>query len=274
MLTAVIVAAAVLAAAVIVNALVNRRVRLVRYDEKSPRLPAAFDGFRILVVSDLHNAPFAEQILALAEREKPDVVVFPGDMAYGPRPETMAETCRIVEGLGGRIPAYAVSGNHESCLKYGQFEKIFTHAGGIWLDDACETIRRGGEAIRLVGVRDRLKERDAEARCSERLRENLDPDTYSVTLCHRPEVYPSIADSGTDLVLSGHHHGGLLRLPVVGGVFSHRGKLFPKYDRGRYDGGRAPLIVSAGCDDGSRLPRFNNPPEVLLVTLKRKKEEP
>ena len=92
---------------------------------------------------------------------------------------------------------------------------------------------------------------------------------YSVTLCHRPEVFPFIKDSGTDLVLSGHHHGGLVRLPFVGGVFSHRGKLFPKYDRGRYDVGPATLIVSAGCDDGSKLPRVNNPPEIVLVTLRR-----
>ena len=243
--------AAALLAVYLVNRIVNRRLRLTEYTVRSSRLPAGFDGFRILVAADLHNTPLCERLLALVEKTKPDIVCFAGDMAYGGRRETMEETCRILDRLTGICPVYGVSGNHEACSTYDFFAEAFTAHCGIWLDDAYDTILRDGETIRIAGVRDRPFIEEETAESAAKLRENLDSAVYSVTLCHRPEVFPFIKDSGTDLVLSGHHHGGLVRLPFVGGVFSHRGKLFPEYDRGRYDAGPATLIVSAGCDDGS-----------------------
>ncbi len=262
------IAGAVLAA-YLVNRFVNRQTRLVTYTVRSGRLPAAFSGFRLLVAADLHDTPLCARILTLVEETKPDAVCMVGDMVYGGKTETMGEMCRILDSLAGVCPVYGVSGNHEACDTYDSFAEAFTAHGGVWLDDACVELRRGGDGIRIIGVKDRPFNEEETAASAAKLKENLDPDVYSVTLCHRPEVFPAIRDSGTDLVLAGHHHGGLIRLPFIGGVFAHRGKLFPDHDRGRYDEGGATLIVSAGCDDGSKLPRFNNPPEILLVTLER-----
>ncbi len=264
-------AGAVLLTAFLVNRRVNRRTRLVTYTVRSGRLPASFDGFRLLVAADLHDTPLCARILEFVRQTKPDVVCMVGDMVYGGKIEMMGEMCRILDSLAGSCTVYGVSGNHEACDAYDLFAEAFVAHGGVWLDDAFAVLCRGADEIRIAGVKDRpFNDNEEEAAAgAAKLRENLDPDVYSVTLCHQPEMFPVIRDSGTDLVLSGHHHGGLIRLPFLGGVFGHHGKLFPDHDRGRYDEGSSTLIVSAGCDDGSKLPRFNNPPEILLVTLER-----
>ena len=160
--------AAVLLAVCIVNRIVNRRLRLAEYTVRSSRLPAEFDGFRILVAADLHNTPLCERLLALVDKTKPDIVCFAGDMVYGGRRETMEEASRILDRLTGICPVYGVSGNHEAGPTYDFFADEFAVHGGIWLDDAYYTILRNGEEIRIAGVRDRpfIEEETAESAAS------------------------------------------------------------------------------------------------------------
>ncbi len=269
MLSPILWAASGLLVLTCIGVLWNLRMRTVCYTVRSARLPAAFDGFRLLVVTDLHDSPFADQILAVAAKERPDAVCFVGDMVYGSDLGDMREMCRLLAGLPEDAPAYAVSGNHEIGEAYRSFVCDFVRFGGVWLDDSHVSLRRGTEELRLIGLRDRKFEEEESAAALAHFAQNVDPAVFSVTLCHRPFLYPRLADAGTDLVLSGHMHGGLIRLPFIGGLINHEYTKGPRFDRGLYDLGRAPLIVSAGCDDGRRVPRANDPPEVLMVTLEK-----
>ena len=96
-------------------------------------------------------------------------------------------------------------------------------------------------------------------------------DDFSILLSHRADIYPGIKDTGADLILSGHLHGGIVRLPFLGGIIGKNEKksFFPYYEYGFYkEDDCAAMIVSGGCDKNPQKRRFFNPPEILLITLK------
>ena len=95
-----------------------------------------------------------------------------------------------------------------------------------------------------------------------------DGDSYTVLLSHRPELLEAYADSGVDLVFSGHAHGGQFRLPFVGGIVAPNQGLFPEYDSGLYTEKGATMLVSRGIGNGILPIRFNNRPEVILAELR------
>ena len=97
-----------------------------------------------------------------------------------------------------------------------------------------------------------------------------DADTFSILLSHRADLYPDIKDTGVDLILSGHLHGGIVRLPFVGGLIDKDKKvsISSEYEYGVYkEDGNATMIVSGGCDKNPKKRRIFNPPEVLVITL-------
>ena len=247
----------------------NSRVRLTEYTVRNAKIPPSFDGFSLFVISDLHDSPFAEQIETLVRQTAPDVLLFTGDLVFGDKTVDLGVAGKLLDALGGQYPVYGVSGNHEGD-ETPTIAAQFRARGGIWLDDRRETLTRGEESIFLTGIGDRSF---AKIECAEKeiltVMQRTAADGYTVTLCHNPIWYRVLKDSETDLVLSGHEHGGLIRLPLLGGMFGHEGqRLFPKYCLGRYRDGRAELIVSGGCDNGTHYPRLNSPPEVLLVRLR------
>ena len=93
-------------------------------------------------------------------------------------------------------------------------------------------------------------------------------DEYNILLMHTPTFFEAYEDWGADLILSGHIHGGLIRLPFVGGVFSPDRKLFPKYCYGKYELDNSTMIVSGGLSRGETGFRLFNRPEIVTITLK------
>ena len=93
------------------------------------------------------------------------------------------------------------------------------------------------------------------------------PEGYTILLAHNPNYFDVYADWGADLSLSGHIHGGMIRLPLIGGVLSPETLLFPKYDAGVFENGAAKMILSRGLGRGRMGIRLFNPPEVVSITL-------
>ena len=93
------------------------------------------------------------------------------------------------------------------------------------------------------------------------------PDVFSILLNHYANQFPLLPQYGYDLILSGHIHGGIIRLPRIGGLIGNGGSLFPQYDAGSYKIGNSTMIVSRGIGD-SVIPRINNNPEIVCITLK------
>ncbi|WP_159033351.1 metallophosphoesterase [Ethanoligenens harbinense] len=251
-------------------------------------LPAAFDGFRIIHLSDLHGRRFGKAnslLLQAVLEQSPDLVVATGDM-LDRKHEGGAAFLELVHPLAVHVPVYAIRGNHEQYMAdhmdeapfLAQYEKELRDAGVTLLDDRAALFFRDGAHILFYGItlpRFCYKPQAAKAPYA-----CLPPDAVArhvgladeshcgILLAHSPLFFHSYADWGADLVLSGHMHGGLIRVPGVGGLLSPYHHFFPRYDAGLHVLGDAKLVVSRGLGDSPLRVRICNPPEIVVVTLR------
>ena len=243
----------------------------------SSRIPAAFSGFRIAQISDLHNAEFGKnnaELLKLLSESRPDIIVITGDLIDANHTDVgialgfAQESVRIA-------PTYYVTGNHEAASpQYDTLKAGLEEAGVIVLEDEAVSLERNGETITLLGLGDpdfTVKGDmfgETSAMVSTKLK-NLDDGEggYTILLSHRPELFETYVNCSIDLVFAGHAHGGQFRLPFIGGVIAPNQGLFPKYDAGLYTDGGTNMVVSRGIGNSIIPLRFNNQPEIVLVEL-------
>lgn len=241
----------------------------------SGALPEAFEGFKIAHVSDLHNAVFGrknEKLLSLIRAAEPDIIAITGDLIDS-RHTDIDSALAFVEAAAEIAPVYYVTGNHESRLDFDEIEPRLIAAGARVLRNEAEDIGRGGERIRLAGIDDPSFIRTggtAEERAAAELEQLGDGGgTFTVLLAHRPELVEVYAEYGAGLVLSGHAHGGQVRLPLLGGLYASGQGLLPEYDSGLYSLGETQMVVSRGLGNSVAPLRVNNRPELVIVTLSR-----
>ncbi len=251
----------------------SENLQVSRYELASEKLPDSFDGFRIVQLSDLHGAQFGSDGTALAEKVRelePDLIALTGDFVTD---EGDLEAVRaLVSELTDICPVYFVSGNHEFGSGLAQeVRQIMTDAGVRYLSNEFVSIDRGGDRILLGGVEDPLAYADMidPPELARRMNE-ADAAAFKVLLGHRNYWMTEYPELPVDLILSGHAHGGLVRIPGVGGVIGTDRSLFPDYDAGEYDNGAYTLIVSRGLGNSVPVPRLLNRPEIVLVTLRTK----
>ena len=266
-----------LAAAVLLCAAITAdsatRLTVSRYEEYSSRLPESFDGFRIVQLSDLHGAQFGKNnsrlVKKVAELE-PDIIALTGD--YFDNREDLAVTETLCRRLTEIAPVYFISGNHDwASGLISEAAEMLERVGVTYLRNEYEVLVKDGAEIVLAGVEDpngwKVMTRPDEL---VDIIQNDHPGDFTILLGHRndwPEKYPRL---NVDIILSGHGHGGIVRLPLVGGVIGTDRRLFPKYDAGEFRSGQYTMIVSRGLG-GSIIPRFLNTPDVVVVTLKAAK---
>ena len=207
----------------------------------------------------------------LAE-QNPDVIVITGDMIDS-RNTDVEKALDFAQKAAEVAPCYYVPGNHEgSVFEYKDLQTGLKSAGVVLLENRRVELRRNSETITLVGVFDPSFYRDyplidVPATMSHVLKDLVGGDAYTILLSHRPELIDVYAEHGIDLVLSGHTHGGQLRLPYIGGVVAPNQGFFPEYDAGLYTRGNTNMLISRGIGT-SKIPiRINNRPEILLVEL-------
>lgn len=252
----------------------NVTVGVTRFTVSSGRIPASFDGFRIALISDVHDARFGEnnrRLIELIEKEKPDVIAITGDLVDSNRTDIDAAE-DLVRRLNAIAPCYYVTGNHEAYIKeYPVLEQKLLSAEVIVLHNESAEITRNGETVRVAGLEDPAFSDislSAESILGARLKSMDLTDDYCILLSHRPEAFPAYVSENVDLVLSGHAHGGQFRLPFIGGLVAPGQGLFPKYDAGQYEEGRTVMIVSRGIGNSIIPVRFNNRPEIVMVELR------
>lgn len=284
MMRALVIAAlalAVLAALLLAgNAWANARVWNARVEIRDEKIPAAFDGFVLCQVSDVHNEARGEGNAALlrALREAaPDLICITGDFLDSRRTD-LDFALELAGQLAEIAPAVYVTGNHEARLKdLSALEAGLAARGVRVLRDDWMPLARGGEEIALLGLDDpgfaagedwTLAEGldQTQARLSALLAQA--GDRFSLVLSHRPELLPAYAEAGADLVLSGHAHGGQVRLPGIGGLFAPGQGILPRLTSGVYERGETRLVVSRGLGNSSFPLRVFNPPEIVTVTLR------
>lgn len=274
-------ALAVLAALLLAgNAWANARVWNARVEIRDEKIPAAFDGFILCQVSDVHNEARGEGNAALlrALREAaPDLICITGDFLDSRRTD-LDFALELAGQLAEIAPAVYVTGNHEARLKdLSALEAGLAARGVQVLRDGWMPLARGGEEIALLGLDDpgfaagedwTLAEGldQTQARLSALLAQA--GDRFSLVLSHRPELLPAYAEAGADLVLSGHAHGGQVRLPGIGGLFAPGQGILPRLTSGVYARGETRLVVSRGLGNSAFPLRVFNPPEIVTVTLR------
>lgn len=258
----------------------NTTLKVNEYEIVSDRIPQGFDGFRIAQVSDLHNKDFGEgygQLLTLLSQINPDIIVVTGDLIDS-RQTDLDIALEFAWQAGKIARVYYVSGNHEARVpEYEDLKIGLVKAGIVILENQKVEITREGESITLMGIDDPSFQEDYLFGDSESVArqaiEDLknEADGYTVLLSHRPELFDLYADTGMDLVFSGHAHGGQFRLPFVGGLVAPNQGFFPKYDAGQFNEENTTMIVSRGVGNSIIPIRFNNRPEIVLVTLRNMK---
>lgn len=271
-LTALIILALIAAAAAFLIKDSRDDLEISRYEVKSQKLPESFDGFKIVQLSDLHGAEFGEDGMGLVEKVKelePDIIALTGDFV------TDEGDLAAVEKLAARLtelcPVYFVSGNHEfgSGLAV-KVRNILERAGVKYLSNEYLTISRGEDGILLGGVEDPLAYADMLS--PDELAQKMNdaaPDAFKILLGHRNYWMTEYPELPVDLIFCGHAHGGLIRIPGVGGLIGTDRRLFPDFDAGQFNNGRYTLIVSRGLGNSVSIPRVFNRPEIVCVELTR-----
>lgn len=251
----------------------NLSLEVTEYTVSSQKLPESFDGFRIVQISDLHNAEFGEgnhRLLSEIRALQPDIIVITGDLVDRRRTD-MDIAVAFVEAAVKIAPTYYVPGNHEKNLSNLQelYDRL-SHAGAQLLTEKKVLIQRGEQAIRLVGIADySFYTEEGYPKVLNKLIPN--DEIYTVLLSHRPKQFDLYVDSGTDLVLVGHIHGAQFRLPFLGGIFSFDEGFFPKHDDGVHTEGSTTMVVSRGLGQTIIPIRICNRPEIVAVTLEKAK---
>lgn len=234
------------------------------YDLDSTKLPSEFDGFKIVQITDFHCKNFGNQEEPLIKKIKeadPDIICLTGDIIDEEHDFKNADY--LLSKITQIAPVYYVSGNHEFYrgAPYSDFKELCYEYGVRILESETITIERGNSAINLSG----LAWQNSTADMVNRLGYATD-DYYNILLYHDSSKFNFLASYGYDLVLAGHIHGGLIRLPFIGGLLGSDYIFFPKYDYGIYQEKGSTMISSSGLGD-ARVPRWNNPREIVEITL-------
>ena len=235
------------------------------YDYTNAKIPASFDGYTILQVSDLHCKNFGtdqSELIQAINNCQPDLIVLTGDIVDEDH-SSIKPLYDLIAGLNQQYPIYYVSGNHEldpaAAKNVNDMHDIFQSYNVVDLDDQMVTIEKGEDSICLYGQKFR-------SRYVVQFLESVDETKFNILLYHGADFFDVIAPFNYDLIFCGHIHGGVIRLPMIGGLVSPDGSLFPEFDKGMFTLGNSTLIASAGLGE-TRAPRFYNDPEVVVVTL-------
>lgn len=243
------------------NIIKNMILEITRIKCQFYDLPTGFEGCRILHISDLHNCNYGEgqkNLIKLTEQLQPDYIFMTGDICdeYHRRLDSVKE---YLKGICRVAPIYYVTGNHE-WIRKDRGEDLFAYMKSLGihiLHDQMIQLERNGDCIQLIGTddpyrprsgkiheRDRVRAefflKDLALLCKERKRK------FTILLSHRPEFIHFYAKAQIQLVFAGHAHGGLVRIPGIGGIIAPHQGLFPKYTEGVVEERNTKMVISRG----------------------------
>ncbi len=257
----------------------TNKLEMTEYQIYSERLPSSFDGFRIMFLSDLHEAEFGENQTRLIEKIKniePDIIVVGGDI-FSALPESFEKIEYLFKEVSKLAPTYYTPGNHESHEgAYYEMLKEIVDLDIKILFNQHQTISIGQQSIDILGLRDpgfapdikinkprEIAERELKQLIPEQ------PENFSVLISHRPDYIEIYGKSGVDVVLTGHAHGGQIRVPFIGPIVAPGQGFFPKLTQGVHYSGNTAVVISRGLGVSELLPiRTFNRPELVLVVLR------
>ena len=238
---------------------------------------------RVILLSDLHGKSFGREnsrLIAKIEEQTPDVIFLDGDMIDRSADSAdVQELLRLIKRLHEIAPVYFAPGNHE--LEYMQTDTSLltqvAEAGAVVVNDSYADVTLAGQPLRIGGTMGhafyfgRSEEEFSSSPEYQFLKAFEDTDVPKICLAHMPDTFifnGAYNLWNVDLILSGHTHGGLIRLPFIGGLYAPMQGWFPEYDQGYFRLGKhMQMVITSGLAGHGMIPRINNPPEIVVIDL-------
>jgi predicted MPP superfamily phosphohydrolase len=260
---------------IISNIVSCRSVAVKCYNLETPKFTEK-SSIKIVLIADLHSTIYGENqepLVNKIKRQNPDLILLSGDIVDDKIP--ILGTKLLLSGIRNIAPVYYVTGNHEYWSNDIQaIRNELELYGVIILSDRYEKIVVGGNEIIIAGIEDPDKKlyEDPEYDQAEGMKEAFEEldgiHLYKILLAHRPENIEYYKNYSFDLILSGHTHGGQVRLPfIMNGLYAPDQGFFPKYAGGIYKHGNLNHIISRGLSVDPRIPRIFNPPELVVIVI-------
>ncbi|MDF2609611.1 MAG: metallophosphoesterase [Lachnospiraceae bacterium] len=263
----------------------NHNLKISQYSVKSERLPKEFHGTKFVLLADLHNNRFGKEnevLLSQIIKINPDFIVIAGDMIVGKTHNDYHIAYSFLSKLAAKYPIYYGLGNHEQRVMPGgkHYDEAFNgykedleKAGVVFLNNGSATITKNNQKIVITGILlgttffRKFKKMKMDTDYLQNLVGIPNNQCYNILIAHNPVYFKNYIDWGADLIVSGHLHGGIVRLPKVGGVISPQYEIFPFFDAGYFEEKGKVMLVSRGLGTHTIKIRVCNPPELMTVIL-------
>ena len=258
---------------------------VTHYDIKSDKLNKLNHERKIIFLSDLHNNRYGKnnkKLLAAVKEQNPDLILVGGDMLVGKAdvPSKVAEA--FVSRLTEICPVYYANGNHEQRMKvypetfgtaFEEYKNFLVDKGVQFLESKHETLTLDECQVCLYGLEipvQYYKKFRKQTLPIDVVREQIgepEDNCYNILLAHNPTYTKTYLEWGADLILSGHFHGGVVRIPKLGGIITPQWHMFPKYSGEMTEKNGKHVVVSKGLGAHTLKIRFLNPAEVIVLHL-------
>ncbi|MFQ9510766.1 MAG: metallophosphoesterase [Lachnospiraceae bacterium] len=266
----------------------RHHLTVANYSIETDKLGKEWNGYTFAVLADLHDNEFGQEnkdLMAQIKMACPDAILIAGDMMVVKewKKKNLKVTRTLIKQLASQYPVFYGNGNHEQRMRenseaypgwYEEFQQILKENRVHYLSDDTITLEKGGTKLTISGLDidrkyyEKGKKVEMEPGLVTRKLGRPDPSIFHVLLAHTPLYLEEYEQWGADLVLSGHFHGGTIRLPIMGGVMSPQCQFFTARDRGLIRFNRTRMIVSGGLGTHSINIRLNNYPQLVVVRLK------
>ena len=261
------------------------KIDVTKYTISNEKIPEEFNGFKIVQLSDFHSQGYrdtTEKLISKVKDINPDIIVMTGDMVSWDM-EDIEEVKILIKSLVEVYPIYYIDGNHEHLAeisrpgRYVAFNEFMQELGVTTIKNDYVEIYKGNKSINLYGInlpldgatglyvnRFQLEENYVEKTLSE-----ADKEKFNILLAHTPTFIKQYSQWGADIVLAGHMHGGIVRIPFTNiGLLSPGRTIFPRYAAGKFKVNDTTMIVNRGIGTSSFKLRVFNNPEIAVITLK------
>lgn len=263
----------------------QRHLDVTTYTIESEKCPKEEKTTKFVVLADLHNRSFGTgnaKLLQLIDKVAPDFIIVAGDMLIGKPNKDFSVAVQLLEKLSSNYKIYYGMGNHENKLKefpeiygdmYNRYIKKLESLGIQILDNKKMDIQVGRMKYSIYGLNIDFKyyKRFMHVDMKDNdLKEKLgacNQEQYNILIAHNPQFFKQYELWGADLILSGHLHGGIVRIPFLGGMIAPNYKIFPKYDAGKFNKNKTTMLVSRGLGMHTIPIRVFNHCELVVVEL-------
>lgn len=264
--------------------------KTTHYHIQSSKLKKLKRERKVILLSDLHNCSYGkenERLLQAIRDENPDLILVAGDMLVG----KSGVSTEVAENFMVQLPkiceTYYGNGNHEQRMKeypevygdvYAKYKEVLEKAGVRFLENETNSIDWDGAEVRIYGLEiscqtyERFKKVSLSPEEVETAIGKAKETAYNILIAHNPAFADTHLKWGADLIVSGHIHGGIARIPGIGGVISPQGTLFPKYSGEMTKRGDAAIVVSKGIGLHTIKVRLFNPAEIVVMHIRGSEE--